>query len=313
MSEVVKEALVLVLVLFTGGGDGDGEMARVFAEDLQRQAGERVEVVSGQEAAARLEEYGISRQDLLASPRLGRQLTRTGDAVFILVDAHGVQGDQVLEGQLWFDGRHERHTVIAGAGADPVPAFVRGVTDLLGEGIASGGSAPEASDKPHLALSTLVQREEWIQVLGRLAGQEEPSVRESYYRVLAYVNLARRDAAVEALNAMRARHGDHILVTAAAELIPPAHAADDGQDALPDLPESDTLSDGAIEDAAASPLQDGPRRPQEPEGPAGKEGDGPTVTPDDAAVDSAADAEPSADDPDAEPSADDPDASPPAE
>ncbi len=269
MSEVVKEALVLVLVLFTGNGGGDGEMARVFAEDLQRQAGERVEVVSGADAAARLEEYGISRQDLQASPRLGRQLTRAGDTVFILVEAQEVQGDQVLEGQLWFDGRHERHTVIAGAGADPVPAFVRGVTGLLGEEIAADDTAPAPSGKPRLALTTLVQREQWTQVLGSLAGEEEPSVRESYYRVLAYVKLARRDAAVEALNAMRARHGDHIMVTAATELIPPARA-DDRQGGLPELPESDTLSDSAIEDAAAS-AQGAASAPER------REGDAPAV------------------------------------
>jgi len=64
-----------------------------------------------------------------------------------------------------------------------------------------------------------VERREWQTLLTRLAAVAEPTPRQSYYEVLAFVRLGRRQPAIEAVAEMRERHGHHFLVDAAEELL----------------------------------------------------------------------------------------------
>ena len=249
------EPLLLTILILLGDPSGEA-IARQVSEELARRGGPRVAVVVGPEAVARLEAKGIKAADLLASPNIGAHLTAPAPAgsegtapdplVVVHLERREVGGDALVETRVWLDGRSDRHVAIVGKGGDPAGAVVHGVVGLLGHRLP--GAAPIAAagvDDAQLAL--LAERQQWLDLLGRLAGVAAKTPRQSYYEVLAYVRLGQRDAAVEALNRLRAEHPDHFLVAAAAEIIPPAASAgerpaeDDGSGTLRD-------GDAAVDD-----------------------------------------------------------------
>lgn len=238
------DAIILTILILLGDPGGEA-LARQVGEELARRGGPRVEVVVGAEALARLEAKGIKAADLLASPNIGAHLTAPASAdaaanplVVVHLDRRQVAGDELVETRVWLDGRTDRHVAIVGKGADPAGVVIHGVVGLVGHRLP--GAAPAAGpgvDDAHLA--QLAERQQWLDLLGRLAGVQTKTPRQSYYEVLAYARLGQRDAAVEALNRLRAAHPDHFLVAAAGELIPavpapPAQVApvDEGGDTL---------------------------------------------------------------------------------
>jgi hypothetical protein len=251
------DAILLTILILIGDPSGEPVATRV-AEELARRGGPQVQVVVGAEAAKRLEARGIKARDLLVSPNIGGHLTapigKEGETVpnpliVIHLDRREVAGDALVETRAWLDGRSDRHVAIVGAGADPTAAVIHGVVDLVAHrlrGASSGmpGAAPGAPGTVDDALlAQLAERGQWLDLLGRLAGVAGKTPRQSYYEVLAYAKLGQRDAAVEALNALRVAHPDHFLVAAATELIRDG-AADASGGAAPD-DGGDTLSDGA--------------------------------------------------------------------
>ena len=238
--------LLTILILL---GDPSGEpVATLVGDELISRGGARVQVVVGAEALKQLETRGIKAADLLASPNIGAHLTAptTKDGatvanplIVVYLDRRQVAGDALVETRIWLDGRTDRHVAIVGKGADPAGAVIHGVVGLLGHRLP--GATPSGTagiDDAQLAL--LAERQQWLDLLGRLAGVQAKTPRQAYYEVLAYARLGQRDAAVEALNRLRVTNPDHFLVAAAGELIPPAPpsaeqtASDDGGTTLRD-------------------------------------------------------------------------------
>lgn len=243
------EPIILTILILLGDPSGEA-VANQVGEELSRRGGPRVEVVIGAPALAQLEAKGIKARDLLVSPNIGAHLTAPTGAegkepnplVVIHLDRREVAGDTLVETRAWLDGRSDRHVAIVGKGADPAGAVVHGVIGLIGHRLPGAApAAPGAVDDALLA--QLAERQQWLDLLGRLAGVRAKTPRQSYYEVLAFAKLGQRDAAVEALNRLRIDHPDHFLVAAAAELIPAADADPSSQPAAVD-DGSNTLSDG---------------------------------------------------------------------
>ncbi len=244
------ESLLLVLILFSG--EDSKASASALAEHLADIGQNRIQVVFGDDANAILAGKGLGAEDLTASAQLGQQLTRNKALAIIqlrIEDAGG--GDQLLEGRIWSGGRIESHTTIVGADINPVPLFARGVWGLLARSLPQQDSDRTSHDDPRTPLVELVRDQAWTQVLGRLAGTEERSAREWYYMVLAYARLGQRESALTTLRHMQEAYEDHILTTAARELIPPIQAEQDAPAAEND--DGDTLRD----EAAAPVAEDG--------------------------------------------------------
>jgi hypothetical protein len=211
--------LLLFLVLLADGTPH--EVGDQLMQTLSERAGSRqIQVLDGEAARAVLVSEGVEAEDLLASPAIGRALTAGRPWVIIHLDQRQTMGDRILSARLWFQGRHESQVSIAGGDEDPLPGLIHGVSSLLSPVLQTPGAASGET------LAALVQRGAWQEVLGRLAEKEDRSPREWYFLVLAYARLENRDAAVEALNAMRAAHPDHVLVSAATGMIPARSGAD---------------------------------------------------------------------------------------
>jgi len=245
--------LLTILILL---GDPSGEpIATQVGEELTRRGGAQVQVVVGAEALIQLEAHGIKAGDLLGSPNIGAHLTAPtvqGEArianplIVIHLDRRQVVGDTLVETRMWLDGRTDRHVAIVGKGADPAGAVIHGVVEVVGHRL-PGAKAATGRGVDDAQLAQLAERAQWLDLLGRLAGVQAKSPRQGYYEVLAYARLGQRDAAVEALNRLRAAHPAHFLVAAAGELIPPAPAA---------TPAATTDDDGHILRDGVAPTDD---------------------------------------------------------
>jgi len=234
-------------------------VGELLAKELQQRGGERLEILVGERAHARLEDnWGVTPKDLRVSRHIGAQLTKHEPGLVLLhLNRREMQGDTVLELGLWLDGESERISSLAGAGGDPTPGLLSSMMPLLSD-VLPQGPVGDALDRPQRDVTTLIEAEEWTQAVAALAEREELGVREHYYRVLAYVRLGNRDAAIDSLNEMQTAHGQHFLVVAADELIPPARAVDEGADIddidafsgskLIDEPEAATEAAGATEE-----------------------------------------------------------------
>ena len=243
------DAILLTILILLGDPSGE-PIAKQVGEELSRRGGTAVQVVVGADALAQLETRGIKAGDLLASPNIGAHLTApavkdgatvANPLIVVYLDRRQVAGDALVETRVWLDGRSDRHVAIVGKGADPTGAVTHGVVELVGHRL-PGATATTAIGIDDAQLAQLAERQQWLDLLGRLAGVQTKTPRQAYYEVLAYARLGQRDAAVEALNRLRAVHPDHFLVAAAADLIPPAAAASD-KAAADDG--SSTLRDGA--------------------------------------------------------------------
>lgn len=224
------EPLALVLILLAG--PQEVELGQALRQELVRLGVSEEAVLVGREAHDRLAEQGVVVEDLLASDVIGRQLTRHRDDLLALhLREREMSGDVVIEMRLWLEGESERITSIAGEGGNPLPGVLRHLVPLIDHRLPDQDAPLDQAAGTPVDLARLVEREQWTRVLSQLAGVGELSPREHYYRVLAYSRLARRQAALEALDAMRRAHGQHFLVAAAEEVIPPAPPI------APDLPE----------------------------------------------------------------------------
>lgn len=247
--ENVAEALLILVLL---ASPQEAELADQLAADLRERGGERVTVVVGKAAEARLQEQGIGQADLLAAPTIGAQLTKAmPDLAVIHLHKRVVRGDVDLDARVWFEGRSERVGGIAGQGGDVFPFLRRGIHELLGHRFADGEvEAIRTAD-----VASLVKRQAWPQVLARLAEQEELSAKDHYYRVLAYSRIGQRAAAVEAFAAMKEAFGQHFLVAAAQSELPAAKLESDdepdwGGSSLVDPPAEDVAADGETVEAS---------------------------------------------------------------
>ena len=241
------DAILLTILILLGDPSGE-PIAKLVGEELARRGGASLRVVVGSDALAQLEGRGIKAADLLASPNIGAHLTAptskegatvANPLIVVHLDRRLAGGDALVETRVWLDGRSDRHVAIVGNGADPAGAVTHGVVELIAHRLPGASAAPSAGlDDAQLA--QLAERQQWLDLLGRLAGVQSRTPRQIYYEVLAYARLGQRDAAVEALNRLRAAHPDHFLVAAAADLIPAAPAvgdkaaADDGSSTLRD-------------------------------------------------------------------------------
>lgn len=250
------EQALLILILLSGPGDRD--LGDVVAQELRRRGGDAVTVLVGDEAHARLrEDFAIGFEDLETSRAIGAHLTRSAShVVLVTLGGREMAGDTVLEAVVFDRGSIEPISTIAGDGADPVPALVSNLTRLLRTRLPPADDAgPDAPRRPR-DVAALIKREAWRDALAALAERGELGAREHYYRVLAYVRLGRREAAIAALNDMTTDHGQHFLVAAAEDLIPALDAgrAEDGGAADKDSAPADADAEGrdAAEGASAS-------------------------------------------------------------
>ena len=213
------EQVILVLILLAG--PGEREVGEALARELEQRGGDRVEVLVGEPAHARLEDkWGVTAEDLTVSRQIGAQLTQhAGNLVVLHVNQREMQGDHILEVGLWLGGESERVSSIAGGEADPLPGLLSSLLPLLTSVLPERG-AGEVLDREPKDVTTLIKAEEWTKAVAARAGKEDLSAREHYYRVLAYVRLGNRSAAIDALNQMQTAHGQHFLVAAAEDLIP---------------------------------------------------------------------------------------------
>ncbi|MDA3963516.1 MAG: hypothetical protein PF961_22250 [Planctomycetota bacterium] len=240
------DQILLVLILLAGPSDRD--LGDVLAKELRRRGGDTVHVQVGEPAHKLLEErWGITLTDLQTSRQMGAHLTRSeGNLVVISLAGRQMAGDTIIDAVMWTGGKIEPVSSIAGAGGDPVPALVSSLTQVLSERLpAAGGGDGPAADLSQLDVATLIKREAWTDAIASLAARDELSVREHYYRVLAYARIGQRDGAIESLNAMKAAHGQHFLVAAAEELIPALPSADNNLS----TPDGDTVFDTVGETA----------------------------------------------------------------
>jgi hypothetical protein len=213
------EQTILILILLSG--PGEREVGELLAQELRERGGQRVEVVVGEPAHQGLEErWGIRAEDLVVSRHIGEQLTAHEERLVLLhVNGREMSGDQILEVGLWVDGRSERVSSIAGAGANPVPGLLSSLMPLL-QGVLPKPTEAAGAANTKQDVASLIKGESWVEALAALAGKEQLSAREHYYRVLAYVRLGNRSAAIAALNQMLEAHGQHFLTKAAEDLIP---------------------------------------------------------------------------------------------
>ena len=227
------KTVLLILILF---GDQGEPLAKGVADDLARVGGENAQVLVGAAAVAELEKRGVKIQDIIGSPNIGDHLTESDPNIAVVhLDRQVAGGDVVVETRLWLEGKNDRHVAIAGNGGDPQASVSNGLVRALAHRLPNARPTSPAADETQLA--ALAERKEWQQILGLLAGVEQRSPRQWYYQVLAFSRLGRRDAAVDALNAMRAAHPDHFLIKAAEDVVPPA--ADDAGKDLKDVKDQD--------------------------------------------------------------------------
>lgn len=212
------EQLIVILILLAG--PDERAVGELLAQDLRERGGERVEVLVGELAHARLEDnWGITVEDLTVSRHIGAQLTKhEPNLVLIHIAGRQMQGDTILDLGLWVGGSDERLSSIAGAGGDAVPGLRTNLMPLL-SGLL-GKDEGQVVAGPQRSVTDLIKAEEWAKAVARLAESETLSVREHYYRVLAYVRLGNRTAAIDSLNQMKTAFGQHFLVAAAEDLIP---------------------------------------------------------------------------------------------
>ena len=222
---MVETVLFLILL----AGPNEREVADALAVVLEDRLAGNGSVVIGREANERLEGFGVQLRDLMTARNLGPQLTQHQSELVILhLEQREMLGDQIIECQLWFDGRAERAASIAGEGQDPLPGLLRNLMPLINHRLPASDDpqaevAAEAGSPADLP--NMVEAKQWATMLATIAAVETPSARECYYQVMAYVRLGRRDAAIEAFANMQKAHGQHFLVTAAQQLLPPAPSA----------------------------------------------------------------------------------------
>ncbi|MHC5068388.1 MAG: hypothetical protein ACYTF0_07335, partial [Planctomycetota bacterium] len=213
------ETVLLVLILVAGADER--ALAGDLAAEIERRCADRlaVQVLHSEAAEARLQAtWELTTADLAASKHLGQMATRDlPDVVLLRLETRAAAGDQVVDAALWAAGAYQRLTVISGGegAGDPLTPLAVGVVEALPGWAEAGGVVARS-----VAIVDLVEVEDWIAVLTALAARSDPSPRERYYGVLAYVQLGRREAAEVALAKMRAAHGQHFLVAAAEGLIP---------------------------------------------------------------------------------------------
>ncbi len=252
--------LLVILILFS---DPSSEpLAKGLGDELARIGGEQVQVVTGKDAAANLETHGVKVGDLVASPNIADHLTADQkNLVVILVDRQERVGDVVVESRMWLEGRSDRHVAIAGSGGDPLPSVVNGVVKVIGHRL-PGQAGEKIAPGDEARLASLAEHDQWLDMLGQLAGVDNKSPRQFYYQVLAYSQLQQRDAAVEALNRMREKHPKHFLIAAAEEVIPPAPQPKKKDDPADD---GDTLRDITVPtDDGSNTLRDEPTSQAQP-------------------------------------------------
>ncbi len=239
----------LLLILILVGDPAHEPLAITVGEDLRRVGGEAVNVVVGAPAMAELEKRGVKIQDLITSPNIAEHLTTADpNLAVIYLQRDDAGGDIVVNTRLWAEGRNEQHVAIAGQGGDPAASVSNGIVRTLAHRLPNARAAAPVADETQLA--GLADRAAWGEVLGQIVSvpAAERTPRQHYYLVLAYSRMQQRDAAVEALNAMRAAHPDHFLIKAAEAVLPaepePADApkpdldhvttpaSDDGSDTL---------------------------------------------------------------------------------
>lgn len=240
--QAVAESLLILILLASADDQALGE--RLAADLRERGGAQRVQVLVGEPARAALTETGLEMADLLASPAMGAALTRQrSELVLIRVEQRLVRGDADIQCQVWQQGRSERCGGIVGStppppavpGQEPVepeapdayPLVRRQLLDLLGPRLASASNLAGAATTD---LPRLVERQEWTQVLAVLAGKQDMTVKDHYFKVLAYSRLGQRDAATEAYAVMKEAHGQHFLVVAALEAIPSVPSSEMGAD-----------------------------------------------------------------------------------
>lgn len=235
--EIVTQELVLVLILLAGADDT--ERATALQAELVRLGGAAVEVHVGDDASARLSGFDVSVADLMATPRIGRQLTNfQNNLIIIHFDDRSQPGgsadspvDHVVDATIWRAGNSDRVTSIGGQGEDPIPGLLQSLQPLLGSAFA--GSGPSQPGLARIGVADLVAAQRWTDVLLRLTEVDGAlSPKQAYYQVLAYSRLGNRTAALEALSAMRAEHGHHWMVAAAEAEIPAQAPEGDDDDLL---------------------------------------------------------------------------------
>ncbi|HYE05108.1 MAG TPA: hypothetical protein VEL07_06230 [Planctomycetota bacterium] len=228
------KTLLVILILFAD--PAHEPLATTVADDLRRVGGENVQVVIGAAAAAELEKRDVKIQDLITSPNIAEHLT-TADMNLAVVHLtrEDAGGDVVVNTRLWAEGEDEQHVAIAGKGGDPATSVSSGIVRTLAHRLPNARVASPVADDTQLA--GLAERRAWGEVLGQIASvpAAERTPRQHYYLVLAYSGMEQRDAAVEALNAMRAAHPDHFLIKAAEAVIPAEAAATAAPEPEPEL------------------------------------------------------------------------------
>lgn len=212
------EAAALVIVILLANAD-DLDLAERLQTDLQARAQRELVLHIGQDGVGYLDKQGLTVDDLLVTPNIGRLFTKHSPKVVVMhLEQRSSADNHVILGRLWRAGKEERLGGIAGEGDDAYPLLRRQVTQLLGDALRPRQAATVFGTDASLA--DLVEAEAWGALLARLAEADELSVREHYYRVLAYSRIGNRLAAQEALNTMKEAHGQHFLVAAALELLP---------------------------------------------------------------------------------------------
>ena len=262
--------VLLILILF---GDPSGaEAAKAIAGELDALGGTSVHVVIGAAAAAELAKKGVKEADLVGSQVIANHLTGADpDLVVIRVDQRSEGGDQIIESRVWFDGRSDSHVAIAGHGGDPIPSALSCIIQVLGPRLPLAPGQPANLSGGHLAQQA--EKGEWQELYDSLHSLAGKDPRQCYYLVLAEVRLGQVEEARKDLEAMRAAHGTHFLVKAAASLLPPVEPPPKPAGAPP----ADLSAPSAPPAPPATPSPPGapaPAAPPAPPGPAGPPGPG---------------------------------------
>ncbi len=221
------DKLLLILVL-SGNPEADPAAGQVVAE-LAKLGGARVEVVTGVKARERLAAKGLQDADLIAGPDAARSLSGREPLIIIRLERREQSGDQILESRVWANGKAEAHTAIAGAAASGKDSdrllserAVRGITALVAPLLPGAVDTKEhlRDERERVDFAALVRAAEWQTVVTRATAIPEPTPRARYYQVMALGRLGRLEEARAAYDAFAKAHPGHVLLLAAADLLP---------------------------------------------------------------------------------------------